>query len=307
MAAMKKSQRRQKSPRVHAAEVIPAAQPSSVKRKRGHRKKCSILSDRSRRKTDQRVTNRARKEAADAATANAWRQVEAKEAAACANIRERLDEAKLMNRCGTPHQAASNCLVEIINVLGLMNMHDWSYVQVNWQWLVCGMYNPIERYWAILKAHTRRNCRFNIAALERTMLSAVNQDHSDYIKRIFETSLRYVLLYAAGLDDQNAKKLSDAISDARQTVKKVHYSLNVNSGLCDTRGGQHRHRRRRRKRQLQRRSQKRCALMNSRTHIFSAQKESHSSTKQDLRRCIRWSAAAVGPHRGAASAPSWGR
>ena len=139
MAAMKKSQRRQKSPRA-AAEVIPVAQPSSVKRKRGHRKKCSILSDRSRRKTEQKVTNRARKEAADAAPANAWRQVEAKEAAARANIRERLDEAKLMNRCGTPHQAASNRLVEIINVLGLMNMHDWSYVQVNWQWLVCGMY-----------------------------------------------------------------------------------------------------------------------------------------------------------------------
>jgi len=86
------------------------------------------------------VTNRARKEAVDAAPANAWRQVEAKEAAARANIRERLDEAKLMNRCGTLHQAASNCLVEIINVLGLMNMHDWSYVQVNWQWLVCDMY-----------------------------------------------------------------------------------------------------------------------------------------------------------------------
>jgi hypothetical protein len=39
--------------------------------------------------------------------------------------------------------------------------------------------NPIERYWAILKSHTRKNCRFYIAALERTMLSAVNQDHSD--------------------------------------------------------------------------------------------------------------------------------
>ena len=59
------------------------------------------------------------------------------------------------------------------------------------------------------------------------MLSAVNQDYGDYIKRIFETSLRYVLLYAAGLDDQNAKKVSDAISDARQTLKKVH----VLSGL----------------------------------------------------------------------------
>ena len=87
--------------------------------------------------------------------------------------------------------------------------------------------NPIERYWAILKVHTRRHCRFNINALERTMLSAVNQDYGDYIKRIFETSLRYVLLYAAGLDDQNAKKVSDAISDARQTLKKVH----VLSGL----------------------------------------------------------------------------
>ena len=82
--------------------------------------------------------------------------------------------------------------------------------------------NPIERYWAILKVHTRRNCRFNINAVERSMLSAVNQDFGDYIKRIFETSLRYVLLYAAGLDDQNAKKVSDAISDARQTLKKVH-------------------------------------------------------------------------------------
>ncbi len=37
--------------------------------------------------------------------------------------------------------------------------------------------------------------------------------------------MRYVLLHAAGLDDQNAKKLSDASSDARQTVKKVHCSL----------------------------------------------------------------------------------
>jgi hypothetical protein len=50
------------------------------------------------------------------------------------------------------------------------------------------------------------------------MLSAVNQDFGDYSKRIFETSLRYVLLYAAGLDDQHAKKVSDAISDARQTL-----------------------------------------------------------------------------------------
>ena len=41
--------------------------------------------------------------------------------------------------------------------------------------------NPIERYWAILKVHTRRNCRFNINAVERSMLSAVNQDFGDYI------------------------------------------------------------------------------------------------------------------------------
>jgi hypothetical protein len=59
-----------------------------------------------------------------------------------------------------------------------------------------------------------------------------------------------MLLYAAGLDDQNAKKLSDA----RQTVKKVHCSIVVTSEISDTRGGQHR--RRQRKRQRQRRSQK---------------------------------------------------
>ena len=53
------------------------------------------------------------------------------------------------------------------------------------------------------------------------MLSAVNQDFGDYIKRIFETSLLRSL-DSAGLDDQNAKKVSDAISDARQTLKKVH-------------------------------------------------------------------------------------
>jgi hypothetical protein len=40
-------------------------------------------------------------------------------------------------------------------------------------------------------------------------------------KRIFETSLLRSL-DSAGLDDQNAKKVSDAISDARQTLKKVH-------------------------------------------------------------------------------------
>ena len=83
--------------------------------------------------------------------------------------------------------------------------------------------NPIERYWAFLKAHTRKHCRFNIGALEETMLSALNQDCKSYIKRIFETSLRYVLLYAAGLKDQDAMKLSEAISDARQTMAKVHF------------------------------------------------------------------------------------
>ena len=83
--------------------------------------------------------------------------------------------------------------------------------------------NPIERYWAFLKAHTRKHCRFNIGTLEETMLSALNQDCKSYIKRIFETSLRYVLLYAAGLKDQDAMKLSEAISDARQTMAKVHF------------------------------------------------------------------------------------
>ena len=55
------------------------------------------------------------------------------------------------------------------------------------------------------------------------MLGALNQDCKSYIKRIFETSLRYVLLYAAGLRDQDAMKLSEAISDARQTMAKVHF------------------------------------------------------------------------------------
>ena len=78
-----------------------------------------------------------------------------------------------------------------------------------------------------------------------------------------------VLLYAAGLDDQNAKKLSDAISDARQSVKKVHCSLiDVTSDLSDTRGGQHRCR------QRQRRSQRRCSDDELCNNTFAAEKGS---------------------------------
>jgi hypothetical protein len=52
------------------------------------------------------------------------------------------------------------------------------------------------------------------------MLGALNQDCKSYIKRIFETFLRYVLPYAAALKDQDAMKLSEAISDARQTMPR---------------------------------------------------------------------------------------
>jgi hypothetical protein len=70
--------------------------------------------------------------------------------------------------------------------------------------------NPIERWWAQLKAFCRRNCHFNIGKLEETMLAAVNDSigNPDYFKRIFQTSLRYMLLYTTGLDDQEATKMA---------------------------------------------------------------------------------------------------
>ena len=86
--------------------------------------------------------------------------------------------------------------------------------------------NPIERWWALLKAHCRDNCRFHISTLENTMLAAVEActiDHPDFIKKSFQTTLRYLLLYAAGLNGIEAKQLATVISNKRQATLKVQF------------------------------------------------------------------------------------
>ena len=84
--------------------------------------------------------------------------------------------------------------------------------------------NPIERWWALLKAYCRDNCRFHITTLENTMLAAVEActiEHPDFIKKSFQTTLRYLLLYAAGLNGIEAKQLATVISNKRQATLKV--------------------------------------------------------------------------------------
>lgn len=62
--------------------------------------------------------------------------------------------------------------------------------------------------------------------LEETMLAAVNDSigNPDYFKRIFQTSLRYMLLYATGRDDQEATKMAKWISQERQKADRVFSS-----------------------------------------------------------------------------------
>ena len=84
--------------------------------------------------------------------------------------------------------------------------------------------NPIERWWALMKAYCRDKCRFHITTLEETMLAAVEActvDHPDFIKKSFQTTLRYMLLYAAGLNGIEAKQLATVISNKRQATLKV--------------------------------------------------------------------------------------
>ena len=59
--------------------------------------------------------------------------------------------------------------------------------------------------------------------LEETMLAAVESctvDHPDFIKKSFQTTLRYMLLYAAGLNGIEAKQAT-VISNKRQATLKV--------------------------------------------------------------------------------------
>jgi hypothetical protein len=45
--------------------------------------------------------------------------------------------------------------------------------------------------------------------------------HPDFIKKSFQTTLRYLLLYAAGLNGIEAKQLATVISNKRQATLKV--------------------------------------------------------------------------------------
>ena len=56
------------------------------------------------------------------------------------------------------------------------------------------------------------------------MLAAVEActlEHPDFIKKSFQTTLRYLLLYAAGLNGIEAKQLATVISNKRQATLKV--------------------------------------------------------------------------------------
>ena len=54
-------------------------------------------------------------------------------------------------------------------------------------------------------------------------LEACTLKHPDFIKKSFQTTLRYLLLYAAGLNGIEAKQLATVISNKRQATLKVQF------------------------------------------------------------------------------------
>ena len=89
--------------------------------------------------------------------------------------------------------------------------------------------NPIERWWAYLKDFCRKNCRFKISELENTIIQGIEvhsklPEAKSAIKRFFQTSIRYLLLYASGLDSMQAKNEADAISKARRKIIQARCS-----------------------------------------------------------------------------------